>query len=183
MDSRKNITDKQFFIHDAKSSDDKKIFEIVNAAYAIEKEENGLFSFKTKDRFETLECVQALLKTNGVKTFVAVEISNSEVKIVGTVFVAIEYLNKSKCAIIGPFAVIPEYQKQNVGRKILKIVDEYCRKENVKILEAHVINWRTDLWPIYKKLGFKETKKTVIFDESLSTRNGTYQVVFARFIE
>jgi Amt family ammonium transporter len=170
-----------FFVRAANSSDAGQIFNVVNAAYGVEKN-GGEFSFKTEDRFLCIADVQALMKTSGVKTFVAIETGSSlEVKIVGAVVVTKELSKKaSGTVVLGPFGVAPDYQRRGVAKKMLTEIVKYFAKEGAKQMEARVINWRLDLWPVYTKLGFVETSLTLPYDGAATAREGTHLVVFSR---
>ena len=58
---------------------------------------------------------------------------------------------------ISPFATVVKEQGKGVGRKLIDHVRKTYKEENVDMLRAWVINWRTDLFPKYERLHFTKS--------------------------
>lgn len=54
-------------------------------------------------------------------------------------------------------AILPEFQKQGLGLKLMEYLIDFCRIQNVKRLFC---NARVSAIPFYKKLGFEQEGKT-----------------------
>ena len=82
---------------------------------------------------------------------------------------------------ISPFATSVQEQNKGIGKKLIEYAITFCRKDEISILKAWVINWRTDLFEIYKKLGFvatKTTKKYIAKTDDDKIKEGTYLQLF-----
>ena len=176
----------KFFVRGANSSDVSSIFDVVNAAYGVEKETPGdtdpaRVSFKdgAMERFQTHDEVRRLMTGGKAKGFVVLE--TSEIKVVGVAFVE-ETKKKSGAFVLGPLATHPGFQGEGVSRKLVGEVEAHCIKNGGKSLEARVVNWRTDLTEFYAKLGFLEASSKVKF-HGHTVREGTYMVPFQKSLK
>lgn len=55
----------------------------------------------------------------------------------------------------GPFAVAPRYKGQGYGRILLDEVERLSRQKGLTEIEISVVNHRSDLFPMYEKLGYE----------------------------
>ena len=182
----------KYFIRIANSGDVEKIFEIVNASYEVEKDENSEFKFKSMDYFQHTDEVKNIIKNNNGSTLI-IAIDTDTLKIVGCIGLTKELVatnNKKKkkksdknamVVKISPFATSVQEQNKGIGKKLIEYAITFCRKDEISILKAWVINWRTDLFEIYKKLGFvatKTTKKYIAKTDDDKIKEGTYLQLF-----
>lgn len=56
---------------------------------------------------------------------------------------------------LGMLAVAPSHQRRGLGRRMMAAGDEFCREAGCREVELTVINLRTELPPIYEKLGYR----------------------------
>jgi GNAT superfamily N-acetyltransferase len=54
----------------------------------------------------------------------------------------------------GPFAVAPRCKGQGLGRALLDEVERLSRLRGISEIEIRVVNHRSDLFPMYEKLGY-----------------------------
>ena len=53
--------------------------------------------------------------------------------------------------------MLPEWQRRGVGTSLLKRVEEIGRENSCIAMDISVVNHRSDLFPVYKKLGYEIT--------------------------
>eukprot|EP00039_Didymoeca_costata_P026021 m.14733 g.14733 ORF g.14733 m.14733 type:complete len:175 (-) comp5193_c0_seq1:1515-2039(-) len=134
---------------EATQDDAAELFSLVNAAYAIEKGNTGL-AFKNCDRYLTIEEVIADISAQNTIYLVA---QKEEEGIVGCACIHLPTKGEKKAGL-GPIAVKPNAQKQNVGTSMLQEVDQMCAAKRVQNLDIEVVNWRVDLLGWYESRGF-----------------------------
>jgi GNAT superfamily N-acetyltransferase len=54
----------------------------------------------------------------------------------------------------GPFAVSPAMQRRGVGNALLGALYDFARSEGAASIDIEVVHWRTDILPLYEKLGY-----------------------------
>ncbi len=74
-------------------------------------------------------------------------------KIVASVYVE----TKAEPAYFGVLAVDPAWQGKNLGRRMIAAAEDYARSKNRRTMKLTVVNLRTELPPLYRKLGYAET--------------------------
>ena len=57
----------------------------------------------------------------------------------------------------GMLSVDPAWQKMGVGRHLVDIAEQHCRKAGCRIMELQTVNLREELPPYYRKLGYVES--------------------------
>ena len=60
-------------------------------------------------------------------------------------------------AYLGTLAVDPARQKSGLGGRMMREAEAHCRAAGCKVLDIRIVNLRTELPEIYRKLGFVET--------------------------
>jgi ribosomal protein S18 acetylase RimI-like enzyme len=58
---------------------------------------------------------------------------------------------------LGMLAVDPAHQRSGHGRTLMIAGEDYLRGKGCQAVDICVIEWRTELPPIYRKLGYVET--------------------------
>lgn len=124
----------------AGSGDSEKIARVVNDAFRPER------FFIDADRTNP-EKVQALL--NHGQFLLAEENS----VLLGCVYVEV----RSKRGYFGLLAVDPQRQRLGLGKRLVAAAEEYCRKAGCHFMDLTVVNLRTELPPIYRRLGYEES--------------------------
>jgi len=57
----------------------------------------------------------------------------------------------------GMLAVHPQQQKNGLGSKMVGAAEEYCRARGCGAMDLVVLSLRTELPPLYRKLGYAES--------------------------
>jgi ribosomal protein S18 acetylase RimI-like enzyme len=57
----------------------------------------------------------------------------------------------------GMLAVDPGHQRRGLGRRMVAAVEEHCRQSGCNAMDLTVLSLRTELPPLYRKLGYLET--------------------------
>ena len=65
----------------------------------------------------------------------------------------------------GPLAIKVGCQNQGIGKKLIARVEELCYEKGKRRLDMVVVDARTDIIPMYEKMGFKRTGKTAPYYE------------------
>jgi ribosomal protein S18 acetylase RimI-like enzyme len=58
---------------------------------------------------------------------------------------------------LGMLAIDPAHQRSGHGRTLMTAGEDYLRNKGCQAVDISVIEWRTELLPIYRKLGYVET--------------------------
>jgi ribosomal protein S18 acetylase RimI-like enzyme len=133
----KDVTDA---VREASDSDLLRIVSLINRAFAVER------FFKSGDRTDPEQVQQMmqdgkfLLLTDGDE-------------MVACMFVRVT----GDRAYIGTLSVDPARQRSGLGRRMMREAEDYCRNVGCKALDIRIVNLRTELPAIYRKLGFVET--------------------------
>ena len=80
-------------------------------------------------------------------------LSEEEEQLTGSVFVEL----KGSRAYLGLLSVDPSRQKSGIGRRLTAAAEEFARESGAHFMDITVVNLRTELPPIYEKLGYKVT--------------------------
>ena len=134
---------------DAREAD--VIARIVNQAYRVED------FFKVGDRTDAGEIAGLLQKD----LFLVAE--EPDGGIAGCVYVAI----KEGRGYFGMLSVVPVYQGNGLGRRLVDAAEEHCRAEGCAEMDLWVVNLREELPPWYAKLGYTETGSAPWPEDSL----------------
>jgi ribosomal protein S18 acetylase RimI-like enzyme len=74
-------------------------------------------------------------------------------KIIATVYVEV---HDDQRGYFGMLSVDPAQQGRGLGRKMVEAAEDHCRKAGCDVMDILVVNLRTELPPIYRKLGYVE---------------------------
>lgn len=126
-------------VRPATESDLEEVFDLINDAYEVETGDTGV-AFKHTKRFLAHEELRPRLS----HALVAEE----DGKITGVVIFEI----MGSACHFGPFAV--RGQGKGVGKLLLKHTEQLALKNGCTSLDIEVVNWRTDIIPMYEKWGY-----------------------------
>jgi ribosomal protein S18 acetylase RimI-like enzyme len=121
----------------ATEADADALVGVINRAFAVELK---FFSTERIDRAETLEHFRK-------GTFLIAEVGG---QIAGCVYVSA----RDARGYFGLLAVEPDHQGVGLGRKLIEDAEEFCRNAGCGVMEIYVLNHRTELPPLYEKLGY-----------------------------
>jgi sugar-phosphatase len=124
----------------ASASDSPALVSLINSAFAIEKflegertDEEQLDQMMRKGQF--------LLGCHGSGTLVA------------SVYVEV----RGARGYFGMLSVDPNYQGNGLGTRMVHAAEEYCRSKGCTAMDLTVLSLRSELPPLYRKLGYLET--------------------------
>jgi predicted N-acetyltransferase YhbS len=80
-------------------------------------------------------------------------LSEEEGQLAGSVFVEL----KGSRAYLGLLSVDPSRQKSGIGRRLTAAAEEFARESGAHFMDITVVNLRTELPPIYERLGYTVT--------------------------
>jgi ribosomal protein S18 acetylase RimI-like enzyme len=135
----KNLKSKSKMIRLATPADAAAMIPIINAAFAVEGFIDG-----TRTDAERL----ALMFDTG--DFLVAE---EEGRLVGSIYTEIR---PEQRGYIGMLAVDPSQQRRGLGRRMMEAAEEHCRQKGCDVIDILVVNLRTELPPLYRKLGYVE---------------------------
>lgn len=119
------------------------LLQLTNTAFEVER------FFKNEDRLNASKLRSYFDKGN----FLVLE--------EGGRLVASVYVERSgDRAYLGLLAVDPSQQKRGLGRRLTTAAEEFAREMGARFMDLTVVNLRTELPPIYKKLGYRITGTT-----------------------
>lgn len=133
---------------------------VINDAYLVERGDSGV-AFKAADRIVDGE-KQLLPAIRDGRVWCAI----LDGKIVGCI-VATQH---DDVMSIGPFAVLRAAQGKRIGRVLMDKVSQIALDSGCHFLELDVVNVRTDLLPMYEKMGFVITEERPFPDGVYTTR-------------
>ena len=150
------VAEREIVVHirDALPSDAAAIFNVVNAAYAIEKGATGL-GFKRGDRYGDISAT--LVDIDAGRVIVAVDRVGKGDIVIGCAAPRIDNTAiPAQCDGFGPFAVATDVQRRGVGNVLLAAVEARCVESGVERINISVVNHRVDLLRWYTARGFAE---------------------------
>jgi ribosomal protein S18 acetylase RimI-like enzyme len=77
---------------------------------------------------------------------------NEKQEVIGSIFGAFD----GRTASVHRLAILPELQKQGLGKKLIAALEEVLRQKGIKKLSAQIHISNTQVIPFYEKLGFQE---------------------------
>jgi|SRR5579875_2986116 len=125
-------------IRTATRADLPAILKLVNSAFEVER------FFKNRDRLDAQD-LDAHFKTG---TFL---IAESAGVLSGCIYVT----RHGERAYFGLLAVDPARQKSGIGCRLVAAAEEFAREMGARFMDLKIINLRTELPPIYEKLGYQ----------------------------
>lgn len=132
--------DREIRIRQAKVADVQEITALVNLAFRVER------FFVDGDRIDT-ERIRALMEKG---TFLLAE---DAAALAGCVYVEL----RGERGYFGLLAVEPSRQRCGLGRRLALEAEQYARAGGCLVMDIMTVNVRTELPPIYHKMGYVET--------------------------
>jgi predicted N-acetyltransferase YhbS len=117
-----------------------EVLRLTNAAFDVER------FFKDEDRLSASTLRSYFNKGN----FLVLE---EDDKIYGSVYVEL----RGDRAYLGLLSVDPTQQRRGLGRRLTAAAEEFAREMGARFMDITVVNLRTELPPIYEKLGYWTT--------------------------
>jgi len=124
----------------ATEADLDALLRLTNAAFEVER------FFKDEDRLDRAKLHSYFNKGN----FLVLE---EDGRLVASVYVE----RKGNRAYLGLLSVDPSQQRRGLGRRITAAAEEFAREMGASFMDITVVNLRTELPPIYEKLGYRVT--------------------------
>ena len=140
-------------IRKARKKDFKEIFELIKVEYFKHYKEK----WTEKNAFKTLRFY------NKVGKIFIIEI---EKKVIGFVIIRDEYYNGNKTLLIKELVIQGKIQNKGIGRKLMKFIEDYCRKNKIKSIWL-ITGKKVDAFKFYKKIGYKYEPDTAYFSKKL----------------
>ena len=113
-----------------------------------------LFKPKGRDKRDKIEC--ELKQENAI--FLVAEING---KIVGSVFGT----HDGRKGWINRLAVAPEFQRQNIAKKLIAEEEDRFSELGIDIIACLVEDWNTKSLQVFEKLGYKKHSDIVYFSK------------------
>ena len=137
-------------IREAGAGDVPALVALINAAFAVE------WDFVDRERTSAAEIDG--LRARG--TFLVVDGAAGEVR-------ACVYLERRDARVyLGMLAVHPAQQKRGLGRLLMSECERRCRAWGATAIDIRIVNRRTELPPIYLRMGFVD-RGTEPFEDPL----------------
>jgi predicted N-acetyltransferase YhbS len=124
----------------ASEADFDAVMQLINTAFVVER------FFKAEDRVNAPMLQEYFRK--GIFL-----VSQDEGGLSGCVFVE----RKGQRAYLGLLSVDPSRQKSGIGRRLTAAAEEFARELGAHFMDITVVNLRTELPPLYEKLGYRVT--------------------------
>jgi len=124
----------------ATEADFYPLLELINAAFEVER------FFKNEDRLDAAKLRAYFDKGD----FLVLE---EEDRLIACVYVE----RKDDRAYLGLLSVDPTQQKSGLGRRLMSAAEEFAREMGARFADLTVVNLRTELPPIYQKMGYQVT--------------------------
>jgi predicted N-acetyltransferase YhbS len=122
----------------AGEADVAAVTELVNRAFQVER------WFKQSDRLDA-EAAEGYFRTG---RFLLAEEGGA---LVGCIYVELH----GERSYLGMLSVDPARQKTGVGRRLVAAAEEFARKMGAREMDLKVVNLRTELPPLYEKMGYR----------------------------
>jgi predicted N-acetyltransferase YhbS len=120
------------------------VMNLINTAFEVER------FFKADDRVNTATLQEYFDK--GVFL-----VSEERGVLSGCIFVELRPQDEVSRAYFGLLSVDPTRQKSGIGRRLVAAAEEFARESGAYFMDIRVVNLRTELPPIYEKLGYRIT--------------------------
>lgn len=137
---------------DANEIDAGAIARVINTAFLVEQ------FFIERDRTNP-ETVRGLMKKS--KFLLAEDGPN----LVACVYVEL----RGKHGYFGMLSVAPSHQRRGIGRRLVAAAEQYFRDAGCQFSDLKIVNVRTELYTLYRQLGYIETG-TSVYDDPTPTK-------------
>lgn len=128
-------------LREAIESDIPEMVEVVNAAFDVES------FFVDRPRTHAAQLTESLHSGHFL-------LAHRDAQLMASVYYE---LRGEQRGYIGMLAVRPGHQRSGLGRAVMQAVEQIIRGSGCRIAEISVVNLRTSLPPLYRKLGYVET--------------------------
>lgn len=145
----------------ADTTDVPELVNLLNTAYRGESSKRGWTTEAGLIDGEVRTDETSLLKLINKQGSVMLKFCNNDNKIVGCVNLQIQE-NK---VYLGMFSVSPALQGAGIGKRILKMAEEYALCNYIPVIFMVVISVRKELIDWYLRHGYTDTGKKIPFDE------------------
>jgi GNAT superfamily N-acetyltransferase len=143
-------------------ADVQEITRLVNLAFRVES------FFVDGDRID-FERVRGLMEKG---TFLLAEEAHVPV---GCVYVEL----RGERGYFGLLAVEPSKQRRGLGRRLAREAEGLARAAGCRMMDIHTVNVRTELPPIYRKMGYVETG-TAPFPAEVVTKQSCHFIIMSK---
>ena len=121
----------------AAEADAESLVPVINRAFEVE------LKFFTKPRIDLKETLAHFQKGSFI-------IAESDGQLAGCNYVEL----RGDLGYFGLLSVDPDFQGRGLGRTLIEKAEEFARNEGCKLMQIRVLNHRTELPPLYEKLGY-----------------------------
>ena len=156
-------------IREAKLSDSESLFALINDSYQVETGDSGVAFKKTLRLIDMNSEMIPLIPRTLVAEMVAENGNDDVVELCGSItWEETEHLHTPtkgvdgdtvngggyKAMHFGPFAVSRHHQKMGIGNALLNALYLLAKERGCENIDLECVNWRSDIIPWYKKMGF-----------------------------
>jgi GNAT superfamily N-acetyltransferase len=149
-------------VREARLDDAPAVEALVNAAFSVEKGR-----FKDADRLSREETLEH---------FASGKFLLAEEAATGALVACVYVSRKGAVGYFGMLSVDPARQRSGLGRRMSAEAEQWCRSRGCTAMELVVVDLRTELPPIYERLGYR----AVGLDEVPHPERFTVPVKFLR---
>ena len=121
----------------AEATDTEALVPLINAAFAVEK------AMIEGDRINS-EKLRALFEMGKMLLL------EESAQLAGCISIEV----KNRRGYLGLLAVHPSRQKSGLGRRLLAAAEGYLRKANCEAADLRIVSARSELPPLYERLGY-----------------------------
>jgi GNAT superfamily N-acetyltransferase len=140
-------------VRPATPDDVPALTELINRAFDVER------SFKDGDRITAEEVADLLARGRFLV------LSPPGRPLVASIYVEV----RGERGYFGLLSVEPGRQGAGIGKRLVAVAEAACREAGCTAMDIKVVNLRTELPPIYRKLGYVETG-TLPFEDPVLTK-------------
>jgi GNAT superfamily N-acetyltransferase len=159
--SFKNADENGYRLHEATMYDIEAIVDLVNRAFEVER------FFKNGGRTDVEQIGDMMSEGEFLL------LSDSK-ELIASIYIK----NNGERAYIGLLSVDPSRQKSGLGRRMMAEAEQYARAAGCRFADIRTVNLRTELPPLYRKLGYSESGSEDLPAEA--ARNFTQPAHFVR---
>lgn len=119
-----------------------RLIPMINSAFSVEKFLEGTRTDETR--------LTGLLRTGEV-----LMAEDSAGQLIGCIYTEVRETDGAR-GYLGMLAVDPARQGEHHGRAIMTAAEDHLRSKGCKAVDIDVLNWRSELPPIYRRFGYVE---------------------------
>lgn len=122
----------------AEEKDVPRVTALVNEAFQVER------FFKLDDRLDEAHAYEYFRQGRFL-------LAEEDGELAGSVYVELQ----GERGYLGMLSIDPARQKQGLGGRLMAAAEEFAREMGAREMDLRVVNLRTELPPIYEKLGYR----------------------------